>query len=125
MRENRTARGAPYERCATLNPRPRGQAHDARVMKRVAGDQSQRRWIGKLQNNVLLQAENSTDWVFRTVSSGTRAAAARPPLVDRQVLAEEQISIGSGLANTGIVMRSQDLLGALQGAETVDLIQAP
>jgi prolyl-tRNA editing enzyme YbaK/EbsC (Cys-tRNA(Pro) deacylase) len=46
-----------------------------------------------------------------------------PIYVDRQILALEQISIGSGWANTGIVMKSQDLLRGLGGAEILDLVQ--
>jgi len=45
-------------------------------------------------------------------------------LIDRRVLAQEQISGGSGRVNTGIVMRRRDLLRALRGAEIVDLAQA-
>ena len=43
-------------------------------------------------------------------------------LIDRRVLTKQQISIGSGLANTGIVMSSQDLLRALPEGEILDLI---
>jgi prolyl-tRNA editing enzyme YbaK/EbsC (Cys-tRNA(Pro) deacylase) len=46
-----------------------------------------------------------------------------PIYVDHQILAEDQISIGSGLANTGIVMRSQDLLRALRSPEFLDLVR--
>jgi Cys-tRNA(Pro) deacylase len=44
-------------------------------------------------------------------------------LVDRQVLEEEQISIGAGWANTGLILGSQDLMNALTGAEILDLVE--
>lgn len=44
-------------------------------------------------------------------------------LVDRKVLDEEQISIGSGVANTGLIMRSQDLMSALGDAEVLNLVE--
>jgi Cys-tRNA(Pro)/Cys-tRNA(Cys) deacylase len=61
--------------------------------------------------------------------SGYRIGAVSPfglpqslrVLVDRSVLLEARISIGSGDAGAGILMNSQDLLRALPGAELVDL----
>lgn len=44
-------------------------------------------------------------------------------LIDPGVLKEQEISIGSGIRNTGILMRSKDLFTALKGAEEVQLIE--
>ncbi len=49
---------------------------------------------------------------------------ARPlrVLMDASVLKEEEISLGSGVPNTGIIMRSEDLKRALGEIEVVNLI---
>jgi Cys-tRNA(Pro)/Cys-tRNA(Cys) deacylase len=43
-------------------------------------------------------------------------------LIDASVLNETQISIGSGMANTGVIMSSVDLRRGLKDAEIVDLL---
>ncbi len=43
-------------------------------------------------------------------------------LIDENVLKEDEISIGSGMRNTGIIMKSTDLRRALSDAEIVSLI---
>ncbi len=43
-------------------------------------------------------------------------------LIDPSVLKEEEISIGSGVRNTGIILKSADLQRALNTAEIVQLI---
>ena len=45
-------------------------------------------------------------------------------LIDESVLKEEEISLGSGMRNTGIVMTSADLRHALKDAEIVSLVEA-
>jgi Cys-tRNA(Pro) deacylase len=47
-----------------------------------------------------------------------------PILLDAGVLREREISMGSGLPHTGIILESADLRRALPGAELVDLLQA-
>ncbi len=49
---------------------------------------------------------------------------ARPlkVLIDPSVLKEEEISIGSGVRNTGIILKSADLQRTLNNAEIVQLI---
>ena len=42
-------------------------------------------------------------------------------LVDASVLKEEEVSIGSGVGNTAIILKSADLRRALNGAESVSL----
>lgn len=42
-------------------------------------------------------------------------------LIDASILREEQLSIGSGVRNTAILLRSADLIRALDGAEIVDV----
>jgi Cys-tRNA(Pro) deacylase len=42
-------------------------------------------------------------------------------LIDPGVMKEEEISIGSGMPNTGIILRSADLHHALSGAEIIKL----
>jgi Cys-tRNA(Pro)/Cys-tRNA(Cys) deacylase len=50
---------------------------------------------------------------------------ARPlkVLVDPGVLNEEEVSIGSGLRNTAVILKSKDLGRALQGPEIVQLVE--
>jgi Cys-tRNA(Pro) deacylase len=43
-------------------------------------------------------------------------------LIDASVMKEEEISIGSGVQNTGIILKSTDLKKALKHAEIVDLL---
>jgi Cys-tRNA(Pro) deacylase len=45
-------------------------------------------------------------------------------LIDPGILKEEEISIGSGMRNTGIILRSADLRRALKDAEVVQLLDA-
>jgi prolyl-tRNA editing enzyme YbaK/EbsC (Cys-tRNA(Pro) deacylase) len=42
-----------------------------------------------------------------------------PVLVDETVLAQEEVSIGSGVRNVAVILRVEDLLRALPGAERV------
>jgi Cys-tRNA(Pro) deacylase len=44
-------------------------------------------------------------------------------LIDPGVLKQEEISIGSGIRNTGILISTADLLRALKDTETVQLIE--
>ena len=44
-------------------------------------------------------------------------------LIDESVLKEEEISLGSGMRNVGIIMKSVDLLRALSDSEIVSLIE--
>ena len=44
-------------------------------------------------------------------------------LIDASVLQEEEISVGSGVRNTAILMRSEDLRRALGNAEIVSLME--
>ena len=44
-------------------------------------------------------------------------------LVDPGVLKEEEISIGSGVPNTGIILKSSDLISSLPETEIVQLIE--
>ena len=44
-------------------------------------------------------------------------------LIDTSVLKEENISIGSGVRNTAIIMNSMDLRRALEDAEIVSLLE--
>lgn len=44
-------------------------------------------------------------------------------LIDARVLKEEEISIGSGVRDTAIIMKSADLRRALEGAEVVSLAE--
>jgi Cys-tRNA(Pro)/Cys-tRNA(Cys) deacylase len=43
-------------------------------------------------------------------------------LIDPSALKEEEISIGSGIRNTGIILRSAELLRGLNNAEIVQLV---
>lgn len=44
-------------------------------------------------------------------------------LIDASVLKEEEISIGSGVRDTAIILKSADLRRALEGAEVVSLAE--
>ena len=45
-------------------------------------------------------------------------------LIDSSVLKEEEISLGSGIRNTAIIMKSADLRRALEDSEIVSLLEA-
>ena len=45
-------------------------------------------------------------------------------LVDPGVFAEEEVSIGSGIRGTTVIMKSDDLKNALDGVEVVQLVEA-
>ena len=45
-------------------------------------------------------------------------------LVDRRVFAQEEISIGSGVHNTTVIMKTEDLMRALSAAEIGDFAAA-
>ena len=44
-------------------------------------------------------------------------------LIDPNVINEEEVSIGSGVRNIGLIIRSSDLIRALKGAEIIQLIE--
>lgn len=44
-------------------------------------------------------------------------------LIDAGVMKEEEVSIGSGMRNTAVILKSRDLHHALQDAEIVELIE--
>lgn len=44
-------------------------------------------------------------------------------LIDPGIMREEEISTGSGLRNTGLILRSSDLLRSLENAEIVSLTE--
>jgi len=46
-------------------------------------------------------------------------------LLDASVLKEKEISLGSGMPNTGIIMQSADLQRALGEVEVVNLVENP
>lgn len=62
-----------------------------------------------------------TGYVIGTVSP-FRLSQPMGILLDSRVLEEAEISIGSGAANTGIILTSKDLLRALPEAQLVDLV---
>ena len=44
-------------------------------------------------------------------------------LIDAGVLNEEEVSLGSGMRSTAVILKSADLRGALENAEVVSLIE--
>jgi prolyl-tRNA editing enzyme YbaK/EbsC (Cys-tRNA(Pro) deacylase) len=44
-------------------------------------------------------------------------------LIDASVLQEEEVSIGSGVRSTAIILKSEDLRRALSDSEIVDLLE--
>jgi len=53
------------------------------------------------------------------------AASQFKVLIDASVLKEDEISIGSGVRNTAIILKSADLRRALKDAEVVNLSMSP
>jgi Cys-tRNA(Pro)/Cys-tRNA(Cys) deacylase len=66
----------------------------------------------------------ATGYKIGTVSPFGLAQPLRV-LVDRSVLGESEISIGSGVPNTGVILKSADLRRALGNAEIVDFLGHP
>jgi Cys-tRNA(Pro)/Cys-tRNA(Cys) deacylase len=109
-----------------------GQAPEAPcfVMVLVAGPQqiswpALRRHLGT--NRITMASREEvlavTGYVIGSVTPlGLPAGAlARPVLVDRSVLAEAELSLGSGVRGLAIILQSEQLLRALPGAELVQL----
>jgi prolyl-tRNA editing enzyme YbaK/EbsC (Cys-tRNA(Pro) deacylase) len=46
-------------------------------------------------------------------------------LIDASVLKEEEVSIGSGVRNTAIILKTEDLRRALGDVEVVSLLEGP
>jgi len=44
-------------------------------------------------------------------------------LIDLSVIGEEEISIGSGIRNTAIILKSADLYRALKNTEVISLVE--
>jgi len=82
-----------------------------------------RKYIG--QSRITLASEDEvlavTGYRIGTVSPFGLPRPLRI-LIDQSVLKESEISIGSGMRNTGIIMKSADLRRALRDAEIVSLL---
>jgi Cys-tRNA(Pro)/Cys-tRNA(Cys) deacylase len=97
------------------------------VMALVAGPQqiswpALRRHLG--QNRVAMATPEEvlavTGYKIGAVSPLGLPAPVRT-LADRSLLAEDELSLGSGVRGLAVILRPADLLGALPGVEMVDL----
>lgn len=59
---------------------------------------------------------------FGLLTSSSKGKQVRV-LVEAGVLNEEEISIGSGMSNTAVILKSQNLLNALKNPEVVKLLE--
>ncbi len=98
-------------------------AKDSFVMVLVAGPQQLswpelRTYLGQSRLSMASEAEvlAATGYQIGSVSPFGLPSPMRV-LVDRSVLAEEEISIGSGVRSTTVIMRREDLLKALGQVE--------
>jgi Cys-tRNA(Pro) deacylase len=102
---------------------------DEFIMALVAGPaqiswKALRKYLGR--SRITMATE---DEVFTT--TGYRIGAVGPfglpnqlkVLIDASVMDEEEISIGSGMRNTAIILKSVDMQQALKNAEVVSLIE--
>ncbi len=83
-----------------------------------------RKYIGQSRLTMASEAEvlEVTGYRVGAVSPfGVRRAVR--VLVDPSLLKEEEVSLGSGVRGTAIVMKTKDLMGALKEAEVVELIE--
>lgn len=104
---------------------------DKFVMVLVAGPaqvswKKLRQYLG--QSRITMASEHEvfkvTGYKIGTVSPfGLRTPLRQ--LIDRSVLEEARVSIGSGIPNVGIILASAGLRSGLREAEIVDLLSAP
>lgn len=83
-----------------------------------------RKYIGQSRLTIASnsEVESATGYLPGSVSPFGLPAPMRI-LVDNSVLAEEEISIGSGLRGTTVILKTADLLRALEEYETGDFAQ--
>ncbi|HUI87399.1 MAG TPA: YbaK/EbsC family protein [Anaerolineales bacterium] len=81
-----------------------------------------RRYLG--QSRLTLAREEEV-WAVTGYRIGTVAPFGMPRpiriLIEERVLKEDEISIGSGMRNVGVILKSADLRRALSNAEVVSL----
>jgi len=85
---------------------------------------SLRKYVGRSRIRMATEEEvlNVTGYRIGTVSPFGMKNQARV-LIEASVLKEEEISIGSGVRNMAIIMKSEDLRKALAGSEIVSLAE--
>lgn len=103
-------------------------AEDEFIMALVAGpDQiswkTLRKFLGRSRVSMATEEEVFAVTGYRIGTVGP-FGLARPlrVLIEAGVMQEEEVSIGSGMRNTAVILRSADLCRALQDAEIVELI---
>lgn len=102
-------------------------SQDAHVMVLVAGPQqlSWRRLREQLGQSRLSMASPDEVLAITGYAVGTVGPFALrqsvPIIVDKSVLAYDDVSIGSGVRGTALILRSADLLDALEPVDVVDL----
>lgn len=104
-------------------------AEDEFIMALVAGpDQvswkALRKHLGRSRVSMATEDEVLVVTGYRIGTVGP-FGLARPlkVLIEASVVREEEVSIGSGLRNTAVILKSADLHHALQDAEVVELVE--
>ena len=102
---------------------------DEFVMALVAGPaqiswKALRRIIGKSRISMATEEEVLAVTGYRVGTVGPFGLQQQlKVLIDAGVLKEEEVSIGSGIRNTAIILNSSELKKALEHAEVVDLVE--
>ncbi|MBI3152994.1 MAG: YbaK/EbsC family protein [Chloroflexi bacterium] len=103
-------------------------AEDEFIMALVAGPEqvswkTLRKFLGRSRVSMATEEEVLTVTGYRIGTVGP-FGLARPLkiLIEAGVMQEEEVSIGSGMRNTAVILKSADLRRALQDAEIVELI---
>ncbi|MGE5073714.1 MAG: aminoacyl-tRNA deacylase, partial [Anaerolineae bacterium] len=83
-----------------------------------------RKYIGKSRLTMATEDEVVAVTGYR-VGAVSPFGGPRPlrTLVDRGLLNEQEVSLGSGIRGTAIVMNTEDLMRALDKPEIVDLVE--
>jgi len=109
---------------------------DDYVMALVAGPKqiswkALRKYLGQSRLTMATEEEVLTVTGYRVgtvgplglLTSSSKGKQVRV-LIEASMLDEEEISIGSGMPNTAVILKSQDLIQALKKPEVVKLIEA-
>jgi Cys-tRNA(Pro) deacylase len=104
-------------------------AEDEFVMVLVAGPaqiswKALRKALGKSRISMATEDEVLAVTGYRIGTVGPFGIPRQPKvLIEAGVMRQEEISIGSGMQNTGIILKSRDLPHALSNAEVVSLVE--
>ena len=105
-------------------------AEDEFIMVLVAGPAQiswkvLRKYLGRSRISMATEDEVFAVTGYRTGTVGPFGLPNQlKVLIDASVMREDEISIGSGMRNTAIILKSVDLHHALKGAEVVSLTES-